>query len=226
MDPDITNVVYGHVSTTATASTWLQYWYCYFYNDYNLIGKIIRAGLHEGDWEMVQLRLGGPDRTPDLAVYAQHAARRAARVVAGSRRSPGTQRPVVYPARGSHAAYFTAGTHWTGHGSTTPTAGARARTQRLVEVVSGDATRRWIRWLGHWGDTHAGGSPMTPTRRARPGSTGSGWTRWRCSTSRPPPPRPRPTAAARPPRRRSPWRADRRRRDADLGQRRRRRRRR
>src|SRR5919204_509780 len=29
---------------------WLQYWFFYFYNDYNLIGTVLKAGLHEGDW--------------------------------------------------------------------------------------------------------------------------------------------------------------------------------
>ncbi|WP_027008424.1 hypothetical protein [Conexibacter woesei] len=169
MDPNIANVVYGHVVEDSDRVTWLQYWYCYFYNDYNLIGRIIRAGLHEGDWEMVQLRLGGPDRTPDLAVYAQH---RHAEPRAWSRveKVAGTQRPVVYVARGSHAAYFAAGRHWTGvwfdHAD-----GRRASPdrQRLVEVVSGDATRRWIRWLGHWGDTRSAGAPQDDDSPRSPG---------------------------------------------------------
>ena len=50
-----------------TGTLWLQYWFFYFYNDYNLA---LGIGLHEGDWEMIQLRIH--DGAPDLAVYAQH----------------------------------------------------------------------------------------------------------------------------------------------------------
>lgn len=169
MDPNIANVVYGHVVEDGDRTTWLQYWYAYFYNDYNLIGRIIRAGLHEGDWEMVQLRLGGPDRTPDLAVYAQHT-HAEQRAWSRVEKVAGTQRPVVYVARGSHAAYFTAGRHWTGVWFDVAD-GRRASPdrQRLVEVVSGDATRRWIRWLGHWGDTHSAGAPQDADSPRSPG---------------------------------------------------------
>jgi hypothetical protein len=169
MDPDIAHFVYGHVVEDRFHTTWLQYWYCYFYNDYNLIGRVIKAGLHEGDWEMVQLRLGGPDRTPDLAVYAQHA-HAEQRAWSRVEKVPGTQRPVVYVARGSHAAYFTAGRHWTGVWFDYAD-GRRASPdrQRLVEVVSGDATRRWIRWLGHWGDTRGAGAPQDADSPRSPG---------------------------------------------------------
>lgn len=170
MDPNIANVVYGHVVEDDNKVTWLQYWYCYFYNDYNLIGTIVKAGLHEGDWEMVQLRLGGPGQTPDLAVYAQH---RAAEQRAWSRveKVPGTQRPVVYVARGSHASYFDASRgagHWTGVWFDHADGRRASPEQRLVEIPYGDATRRWIRWGGHWGDTRSGGhlqdddSPTSP----------------------------------------------------------------
>ena len=64
------NRVYGHAATDGDGDQWLQYWLFYFYNDYNLIGHFLHAGLHEGDWEMVQIRLRGGK--PDLAVYAQH----------------------------------------------------------------------------------------------------------------------------------------------------------
>ena len=51
------NWVYGHHATGTDGRVWLAYWFFYFYNDYNLIGTFIKAGLHEGDWEMIQLRL-------------------------------------------------------------------------------------------------------------------------------------------------------------------------
>ncbi len=48
------NRVYGHTVSDGD-EVWLQYWFFYFFNDYNLIGPFIHAGLHEGDWEMIQI---------------------------------------------------------------------------------------------------------------------------------------------------------------------------
>src|SRR5439155_2463620 len=72
----------------------LQYWYLYAYND--------AGNYHEGDWEMVTVELDA-DGTPLRACYSGH--------------ESGFQRPwervqkkdghpIVYVARGSHAAYF------------------------------------------------------------------------------------------------------------------------
>ncbi len=105
--PGYPNVVYGRV-VEAGGVTWLQYWLWFYYNDLRALA--IGLGLHEGDWEGIQLRMDGQE--PDLAVYAQHAyaeAREWPRV-----KKQGT-RPVVYVAQGSHAAYFDNGmpfTHW------------------------------------------------------------------------------------------------------------------
>ena len=109
--PQYANRVYGHWATGSDGRLWLAYWFFYFYNDYNLIGPLIKAGLHEGDWEMLQLRFDANGQEPDLAVYAQHTHARAATVE--DVEQVGAQ-PVVYPARGSHACYFSRGVHWTG----------------------------------------------------------------------------------------------------------------
>jgi len=81
-------------------AVWLQYWFYYFYNDYNLIGAVIKAGLHECDWEMIQLRVPDGSETPDLAVYAQHSHAQS-RDWPQVDLLPGSSRPIVYPARGS-----------------------------------------------------------------------------------------------------------------------------
>ena len=42
--PGLANRVYGHAAVDANGDQWLQYWFFYFYNDYNLIGSFIKAG--------------------------------------------------------------------------------------------------------------------------------------------------------------------------------------
>jgi hypothetical protein len=150
------NRVYGHVADDG-GDQWLQYWFFYFYNDYNLIGSFLGAGLHEGDWEMIQVRLRGG--APDLAVYCQHkgATSRDWRQVD---RLPGTSRPIVYVARGSHASYFEPGTHWTGHWFDHADGKRRSPELTLETVDDRDAAWRWIQWPGHWGDTKSPGGPL------------------------------------------------------------------
>jgi hypothetical protein len=152
------NRVYGHFVPDGN-ERWLQYWFFYFYNDFNLVGGILGAGRHEGDWEMIQLRLGEKD-IPDYAVYAQHKK-------AGVRRwgevemVPGTERPVVYVARGSHASYFDLGPlgigmHGTGNWVDWAD-GERSSPEPTLEIVrEGQPQWKWLHWPGHWGDTKPG----------------------------------------------------------------------
>jgi hypothetical protein len=148
--PQYANRVYGHSATGTDGRVWLSYWFFYFYNDYNLIGPFIRAGLHEGDWEMIQLRLDPASAGPDLAVYAQH--RHAAQRPWNQVERVGEQ-PVVYPARGSHASYFSADVHWTGawfdHAD-----GKRPAPPLTLEILSDEpGVDGWALWQGMWGGT-------------------------------------------------------------------------
>ena len=104
--PELNNVIYGH-AIEANGRLWLQYWLWYFYNDYQLSFAL---GTHEGDWEMVQLRMDAEAGHPDVAVYAQH---RYGEVRPWDEVETLGDRPVVYVARGSHASYFEAGFHQT-----------------------------------------------------------------------------------------------------------------
>jgi hypothetical protein len=62
--PDLKNkLVARAVRDPDSKQLWLQYWLWYIYNDYHLA---FNAGLHEGDWEMVQLGMDGEQ--PELAV--------------------------------------------------------------------------------------------------------------------------------------------------------------
>jgi hypothetical protein len=150
-DPAYRNRMYGRAVTDPSGRLWLQYWFFYFYNDYNLIGGLFGAGLHEGDWEMVQLRVTKAG-SPDYAVYAQHKE-------AGVRRwdevdvVPGSERPIVYVARGSHASYFEPGKHPTGAWYDWADGRRRSPEVKLEIVREEEPDWRWILWPGQWGDT-------------------------------------------------------------------------
>ena len=58
--------VYGR-AVTSGGKTWLQYWLFSYYNPQNVLG----FGVHEGDWEFIQVGLDA-DGAPDVATYAQH----------------------------------------------------------------------------------------------------------------------------------------------------------
>jgi hypothetical protein len=140
------NRMYARTQEDSHGSLWLQYWFFYFYNDYNLAGNF---GLHEGDWEMVQLRMDGDE--PDLAVYAQHrvAEKKLWRDVEKLPDNPDT--PIVYVARGSHASYFEPGFHETE--AWYDLADGKRRTPKLaVEILDEDGPA-WTLWRGRWGDT-------------------------------------------------------------------------
>src|SRR5829696_9305252 len=61
---------YGHARRDRNGRLWLQYWLFYYYNDFQLL-PFVSGGKHEGDWELVQIRLG-PSEQPEQAVYTQH----------------------------------------------------------------------------------------------------------------------------------------------------------
>lgn len=145
--PELNNIMYGH-AIESNGRIWLQYWFWYFYNDYRLSFNL---GLHEGDWEMVQLRMDAGGTQPDLAVYAQHkyAAQRPWEQVEKSATQP--DRPIVYVARGSHASYFDRGFHQTE--AWYDLADGKREAPRLALEILGDTDPSWACWTGHWGDT-------------------------------------------------------------------------
>jgi hypothetical protein len=147
LQPQYANRIYGHAVTGAGGRVWLQYWFFYFYNDYAVAG----FGLHEGDWEMIQLRLGA-DVRPDLAVYAQHTHAQQRAWAKVERAADDNDAPVVYVARGSHASYFSPGSHWTGVWFDNADGRRRAPRPATLEIV-GDASPGWVAWPGYWGDT-------------------------------------------------------------------------
>lgn len=158
------NRAYGHARRDRNGRLWLQYWLFYYYNDFKILGNLLSGGKHEGDWELVQIELDDDER-PVRAVFTQH---REAEVQPWERVVKHGARPLVYVARGSHANYFGAGTHWTGHWVDRAD-GKGPRIDPALEIVETD-TPRWLHWPGHWGDTKASGpldsnSPTSPASR-------------------------------------------------------------
>ena len=82
----------------------LQYWFFYVYNDFN--------NKHEGDWEMIQLDFDAPNAQEALAKrpaevgYSQHDGAERANWGDDKLQIEGGTHPVVYPAAGSHANYY------------------------------------------------------------------------------------------------------------------------
>jgi hypothetical protein len=148
--PGMANRVYGRAATGSDGRIWLQYWFFYFYNDFELLGNAFPVGLHEGDWECVQFRLDEAGAVPELAVYAQHKGGEAL-WWADVQKAGG--RPVVYVARGSHAAYFSRGRHWEGHGFDHADGEGPSPELTLEVVRDEDPAYAWMRWPGLWGDT-------------------------------------------------------------------------
>jgi len=60
------NQIYGHAARDSAGELWLQYWFFYFYKRLQPHRKHHQGGLHEGDWEMIQIHLDGD--APDRAV--------------------------------------------------------------------------------------------------------------------------------------------------------------
>jgi hypothetical protein len=163
--PDLNNRIYGR-AVEVNGRLWLQYWMWYFYNDYQLA---LGFGTHEGDWECVQFRIGLDGDAPDVAVYAQHRQ--------GEKRNwedvekvPAGDAPVVYVARGSHAAYFEAGYHQT-EAWYDIADGKRPAPELNLEIVE-YATHPWMRWPGRWGDTtpHDRGADLDQSSPTGPGT--------------------------------------------------------
>lgn len=150
--PGYADRVHGRAVSSGGA-TWLQYWFFMYYDDPGFLG----FGTHEGDIEMIQLRLDAQGK-PTAASYSQHSSGvRAAAQQLEWTGSPDGQVPVVYSARGSHANMLRAGEQLT---DLTPIPdhndgkGHRVRPELIVLTDSGAP---WSLWPGFWGSTRASG---------------------------------------------------------------------
>jgi hypothetical protein len=153
--------MYAHVATDPKypGKLALQYWFFYVFNDFN--------NKHEGDWEMIQLVFDAATaqdalaRQPAEVGYSQHeGAERAAWTDGKLVRVDGTH-PVVYPAAGSHANFYSQGlflgrsaAQGVGCDDTSgPYESLRPRVALVPE--SADAYLReypWLAFEGRWGE--------------------------------------------------------------------------
>jgi hypothetical protein len=153
--------VYAHVVTEPghPGELALQFWFFYVYNDWN--------NLHEGDWEVIQLLFEAEDprealeEDPVAVGYSQHEGAEEAEWGDDKLELVDGRRPVVYPAAGSHANFFTDALHL---GSSAEqgvgcddTRGPHVEVDPTVITIPGDASaaRRdfpWITFEGRWGE--------------------------------------------------------------------------
>lgn len=146
--PQYRNQIYGHAVRDAQGKLWLQYWFFYYYNNKAFLG----IGVHEGDWEMAQIRLD-PQNRPNVLTFSQHReGARASWADVDRVQTPDGPAPVVYCARGSHACYFRPGVHK--EAPVVPDYNdAKGPRIRPGLVVISDNAPGWSPWPGKWGST-------------------------------------------------------------------------
>ena len=181
---ELSDVAYGRVAARKGGGIWLQFWLFYFHSAKGLPGisgaeGLLGAGLHQGDWELVQLgipkqQLDKPEPRPDVAVFAAHDYAHSIAWDELDREPDGAWD--IYVGRASHASYPKPG-RWKGkkHG---PFAfdvlddiadGAGKERRPAVETIRLGAPA-WVGWPGLWGSTKpkpvvGGGSPRGPWKQ-------------------------------------------------------------
>jgi hypothetical protein len=139
----------------------LQYWFFYVFNDFN--------NKHEGDWEMIQLDFdaatpsGALRVKPALVGFSQHEGAESSRWGERKLQIVDGTHPVVYPALGSHANYFTSALHLgrsaaQGVGCD-DTGGPSTELRPTVALLATNQAAYlraypWLGFEGHWGEKH------------------------------------------------------------------------
>jgi hypothetical protein len=160
-----TPVTYAHIATDPAypGKLALQYWFFYVFNDFN--------DKHEGDWEMIQLDFNAATPAqalhmkPALVGLSQHEGAESAQWGEAKLQILDGTHPVVYPALGSHANYYTSALHLgrsaaQGVGcDNTNGPSTQVRPKPLLVPTARSAYLRaypWLGYLGHWGEQHPG----------------------------------------------------------------------
>lgn len=173
-------VVYAHIAREAGKSGLaLQYWFYWYFNQFN--------DLHESDWEGMQITFSAdtPEEAlkeePSELIVFQHAGGERAKWTDSKVEKDGDH-PVVYPAAGSHATFYTSavfpqnGSHGSGVGCDNTTAPLRELEPTAV-LMPDRPTRRgefaWTSFYGRWGQkeksfNNGPTGPQTKTQWAQP----------------------------------------------------------
>jgi len=172
--------VYAHIAREeGQDGLAIQYWFYWWYNDFN--------NKHESDWEMIQVLFDvntveeALQTDPVEVAFSQHEGGEVARWDAPKLEREGTH-PVVYPSRGSHAAYYGPAV-WVGWGSKGSGFGCDD-TQNIdrhvapaVVLLPDDPSSindpnspyAWLTYQGHWGERGWSfyNGPTGPAMKAR-----------------------------------------------------------
>jgi hypothetical protein len=158
---DTQPMVYAHIATEEGVDGFaIQYWFYYVFNRFN--------NLHESDWEMIQLAFPdltvedalATDAVPDGVAFAQHGGGEKADWDGEKLRREDTH-PLVYPAAGSHAAYYGDYIYlgWGERGSglgCDDSSGPSVRTPLAITLLPDDptaqGTQSWLSFEGRWGE--------------------------------------------------------------------------
>lgn len=138
-------VVYGRdtTDTLEDGSRWLQYWFFYYFNGSRKKG----LGQHEGDWEMIQIRLDESDKPAEMT-YAQH--NKAEQVPWDPDRVDfRDEAPIVYVAFGSHASLPTPGKHEAPVFDDLCDGNGHLMRPTLIDISA--EQQSWLHWPGRWG---------------------------------------------------------------------------
>lgn len=154
------NRVYGR-TVFSEGHWWLQYWFWYYYNDFNLLG----FGDHEGDWEMIQIQLDEYGN-PQLATYSQHGDSEADtcdfEILDWTVGRVANISPVVYVATGTHASFIRPGLAIGSFPYDRADGEGYVSRTRLFNVQD-PLWQKEFAWPGRWGSSLGEGkSPMAP----------------------------------------------------------------
>lgn len=146
-------IAYGRAWGPDEGNVWLQYWLFSYDNPHYIVGD------HQGDWELIQLKID-PERAPAdgplAATCFQHGDPDGREGDDLERLLDDEGRLAVMVARGSHASYFDF--EYVHFGDELQEE-AVAESCRVIEL---DPQAGWLKWPGYWGKSKVMDHPRSP----------------------------------------------------------------